>query len=149
VWLARVSGEAIGVRPDRRRAWLGLTAALCVLAYAGGFAHLAIVQHARCPAHDELVHAVAPDAAQASEVSAPSPRATRAPTAERDGHEGHCLAVFLGRRSAAALDPSQAPGLVPPAPGAEGVACASCAVGAQAVALLRLAPKTSPPAAAL
>ncbi len=118
-----------------------LAGLLCLVGQLLGFAHLALVRHATCVAHDEIGHS-GPEEARPRAV--PGGAALDAP-AEAEHEDEHCLAVALRRAETAPLAPTIAalvPGLqtraaevtVPPAPTRAGVG------------LLHLAPKTSPPA---
>jgi hypothetical protein len=124
---------------------------LCLMAQLLSLVHLALVRHATCVEHDALVHTEpASDTARLAgsprQDSSARPSATDlvAPLAlDSAGHaDDHCLAVgcrrfyltagpadwSLAPASACAHSPAPA-GIAPPAP----------------VALLRLAPKSSPP----
>jgi hypothetical protein len=125
---------------------------LCLLAQLLGLVHLALVRHATCLEHDALVHAE--QASQARLAGGPRQDSPARPSAtdsaeglapDSAGHaDDHCLAAgcrrldlanlrfdwFLAPTDTQALGPARA-GIEPPAP----------------VALLRLAPKSSPPSA--
>jgi hypothetical protein len=125
-------------------------AGLCLMAQVLGLVHLALVQHATCLEHDALVHAgpVQPASDATADRPAPPahPRSVERPGPDSAGHaDDHCLAAGFRRLDLASLRaqaavagaPPEIPlrhrqrdHLPPPAP----------------VALLRLAPKSSPPA---
>jgi hypothetical protein len=127
----------------RARALFALGAYLCLAAHLAGLVHVLVVRHATCPSHGEVVHGDLPEA-----PAVPSEGATFSghPTAPADEDE-HCLYLATRRRDlallpapAAALEPRLAEAAAP-APDAPPLVLSSAA-------LLRLAPKTSPPAAA-
>ncbi len=120
-------------------------AGLCLMAQLLGLVHLALVQHATCLEHDALVHA------EGGQTPGPAPLSRTVPWLERLGPESaghaddHCLAAGFRRLDLANLradfgvlagpppvpiHPGWRDRVEPPAP----------------VALLRLAPKSSPPA---
>jgi hypothetical protein len=124
-----------------------VVASLCLLAQLLGLVHLVLVQHARCLEHDALVHSE-PAQPAGDRGQAPQPRSTRTIDRRTPGSaahaDDHCLAVGFRRLDLAnlgteaglataparAIAPQPCPGrLAPPAP----------------VALLHLAPKSSPP----
>lgn len=122
---------------------------LCALAYAGNVAHFALVQHATCLEHGEVIHASEAQAhaqPQAVEQSSTETgvRITRASPAAMASHdaEAHCAHTFLRREGlpppAELLLPLEAPVLSGPAPMLE-------QIHPEPVARLRLAPKLSPP----
>jgi hypothetical protein len=124
---------------------------LCLLGQLLGLVHLALVRHATCLEHDALVHAeesseparLAGGSRQESPARSSATDLVQPLTVDTAGHaDDHCLAVGCRRLdltfsrsdwSLAASNPrahAAAPaGVEPPAP----------------VALLRLAPKSSPP----
>jgi hypothetical protein len=144
-----------GLRLSRsagRPALAAATAVACLAAQALGFAHLALVSHTTCPEHNTLVHgqpAAAATRAPRKAAAAPAPALRVAPAADDagDAHE-HCLVASLRRRESAPLSAAAArvpaPAAAPP--------CDDRAQKARpphSVPLLHLAPKGSPPAAAL
>jgi hypothetical protein len=132
-----------------------VAAVACLLVYGVNFAHLALVRHAPCVAHDEVVHAAADAAAgpagarRPDEEAPPGTATTAVAAASIPGHgEEHCLALASRRREHAALSPAQADG--GPAPGATPLPRPAPREAAAApIPLVRLAPKTSPPRPAL
>jgi hypothetical protein len=146
-----VSSSAQPLPRLRRRSAVALTALLCLAGQVLGFAHLALVRHATCLAHDEVVHAPAASAATAAHERAESARgrADAYPIEDGDGHEDdHCLVVASRRRELAPLDSAASAAIVAaPAPVASlhGVSQEP----APPVPLLFLAPKSSPPASAV
>jgi hypothetical protein len=118
-------------------AWL---AAALLVAQLGGAAHLALVQHVRCADHDELVELPHAGVARADAASPPHGRALAPAASARHGHD-HCAVSALRcqghacapRAAARALASSTE--LAPPAGRAP----------PPAIALLDLAPKSSPP----
>ncbi len=142
-------------RPDRHPKWssprsrlLALPfVALCAVAYLGSAAHHALVQHATCLEHGEVIHVGEAAAhAQPAQLAVPfeDVRITRASQMATPGHgaEAHCSHTLLRRE-----------GLTPAAwylSGAEPEArprpvLAPEQVHPEPVARLRLAPKASPP----
>lgn len=120
---------------------------LCAVAYLGSAAHHALVQHATCLEHGEVIHVSEGDGHTQSRVvrdSFTDVRITQAGSAAEAPHdaEAHCAHTFFRRE-----------GLPPPAESlltVEGpVSSDRVSVLEQAslepVARLRLAPKSSPP----
>jgi hypothetical protein len=128
---------------SRARALSALGAYLCLGAQLLGVMHVLFVRHATCPSHGEVTHGVATSAAHADQPLAVTVRGA-APTIEH--RDEHCLLFIARRRDPAALTVGAAAVLAPSPP-----ATAPAAVGAislaPTLAVLRLAPKTSPPAA--
>lgn len=121
--------------------WLGLLVACAVLAaQVAGLAHLILERHAVCSEHGEVVHATDP----AKETQPPAGGAPRAPQGKH-GHE-HCAIVLLGEKRVALVEPAPAA----PAPAVLDAPRPSEAPRAPftRLALYRLAPSHSPPAAA-
>jgi hypothetical protein len=127
----------------RARALSALGAYLCLSAQLLGLVHVLLVRHATCPSHGEVTHGVD---ASASHVDQPLALSVHnaGPTVEH--RDEHCLLFVARRRDLAALSPTSASALAPLPP-----VTAPAVVGASALlptlAVLRLAPKTSPPAA--
>lgn len=127
-----------------RRTTAALAAGLLLVAQLASLAHLAAVPHARCAEHDELVEldgAVGPVAAR--EVSAGSSLAAAAPSSTVHGHE-HCL--FGPQQRARALGEGCFATSIAPANSGPPAAASDSGHTAPQVALLLLAPKSSPPA---
>lgn len=130
---------------------------MCLLTPILGYAHLLLVQHARCPEHGELVHvegAGAADAAQNAslllssklETRTDEPQVALESTPEVDAHEhDHCVAV-LARKTDAPLA-SAGPSLPDHASTLSRRGLVHDAVLRAATALYLLAPKNSPPLA--
>jgi hypothetical protein len=122
-----------------------LTALLCLVSQVAGVAHLGLVAHVRCLEHDALVHA---SKSQVRHQAAPAPGgpiARGVPADIEDHDDDHCLAVGLRRRDQ---------GLMPvPVAGAAQATVVQAAPSARPpvivperpIALLRFAPKASPP----
>ena len=122
---------------------------LCALAYAGSMAHFALVQHATCLEHGEVIHVgegeahAQPQAVEDSSAQS-GVRITQASAKVMASHdaEAHCAHTFLRRK-----------GLTPPvelllpveALAVAGPAALVDQLHAEPVARLRLAPKSSPP----
>jgi hypothetical protein len=130
-------------------------AGLCLLAQLMGLIHLALVQHATCIEHDALVHAEQKQAAkpgveQAAEqrVDATERARTRSLQAEAPDSashaDHHCLAAGFRRPDLASLR-SEWSLAVAPAGAADGPAHREGLPPPAPVALLHLAPKSSPP----
>ncbi|MBX7101014.1 MAG: hypothetical protein K1X89_25080 [Myxococcaceae bacterium] len=122
-----------------------MTGVLLVAGQLSSLAHFALVRHARCAEHGELVHAQGEGAlTSAAPRASPGPAVqARALAEESHGHD-HCV-LGIARRSGA-LIPVQ-PALTLTAPHDAGVMTAPVSHPAgPSVALLRLAPKSSPPA---
>jgi hypothetical protein len=123
---------------SRARALTALGAYFCLAAQAVGLLHVLVVRHATCPSHGELVHGAAVATPRAADDT------VQAPPAAGEDVDDHCLALANRRRDLAALTPvleqlpapEVHPRALPPAP----------AAALAALPLLRLAPKTSPPA---
>ena len=130
-----------------QRSGMRATSTLLLAAQLFALGHLLIVQHAICPEHGETIHSGPPSDALAlpiHEGAAADPAlGSGAPLAEH-AHD-HCLALAHTRGRFALLPASD---LIP---GSLLVAATlpslSAASAAPAVAVLLLAPKTSPPSA--
>jgi hypothetical protein len=124
---------------SRARALTALGAYFCLAAQAVGLLHVLVVRHATCPSHGELVHGAAVATSRAPDDT------VQAPAAGEDVDD-HCLVLANRRRDLALLTPvlealpapEVHPRALPPVTAAALVA----------LPLLRLAPKTSPPASA-
>ena len=121
------------------------TGVLLLAGQLSSLAHFALVQHARCAEHGELVHARAEGAPVAAAPTATRGTSALTPAAAEEAHgHDHCV-LGVARRSGALLPGRTTP--TAPAPRPSGVAARSLATpAAPSVALLRLAPKSSPPA---
>ena len=131
-----------------RCASLRATSTLLLAAQLLTLGHLLIVRHTICPEHGEAIHSGSPNETQAlpltNEGATSDPSSgSGAPPAEH-AHD-HCLAQANTRERFALLPAADSmPGpllLAPPRPSLAAVAATP------AVAVLRLAPKNSPPSA--
>ena len=131
-----------------RRASLRATSTLLLAAQLLTLGHLLIVRHTICPEHGEAIHSGSPSETQALRPSHEG--ATNAPAldggaAPAEHAHDHCLAQANTRERFALLpsaDLTTGPLLLaPPRPSLAAVAATP------AVAVLRLAPKNSPPSA--
>lgn len=130
----------------RPSAWAGLCGLLVYLVGAmGGYLHFAFVQHERCPEHGELIHAQeraeARDHAAAVPVSGQAPAHVSSVGSGDDDSHDPCFAVasLSPRCCVSSSDASVARA-------ESGDDRGSHDLVALAVAILDLAPKTSPPA---
>ena len=127
-------------------------AGLCLLAQLVGMAHLALVQHATCLEHDALMHSEQARAAGETQQTALPPRSVQRRTLEQPAPdsaihaEDHCLAA--GYRRSELTTPSCEWSPAPPIPGPPPPRPRDAVEPPAPVALLRLAPKSSPPPAA-
>jgi hypothetical protein len=126
----------------RARAFAVFGAYLCLMTHAVGLLHVLVVRHATCPGHGEMIHGGAPVVARTPQ---PADAVLTATPADRD-EEGdeHCLFVATRRRESAGLAPAPIISAVAAAPAASIELALPPAIRAPR-ALLRLAPKTSPP----
>lgn len=136
-----MTSDSRHARPQRR-AGPAAVALVCLLGYLAGFLHLALVRHATCPVHDEIIHVGAAEAVT-SEVTG---TAGVSPVVVEPGHsDDHCLVVATTRRQAA---PS---GAAAPLLGAASCTAAGFValhlIVADPIARLLVAPKNSPPIA--
>jgi hypothetical protein len=145
---ARPCVDAVRARtqPSGRAAFAFLTALLCLFAQVGGAAHLALVSHVRCFEHDALVHAGS-DKHDRVTAAAPAELAVSSVPTDGAAHaDDHCAVLVLRRREDGLAAP-RAVALAAPAP----TETASTPpprhdeILVGPVALLRLAPKASPP----
>jgi len=120
---------------------------LCVLAYMGSVLHFALVQHATCLEHGEVVH-VGADGEHGSahvETSFDDVRlASKTTEADSHGADAHCVHAFFRRE---APPPQQDAPSLQVAPARSAPALAVFRFHAEPVARLHLAPKASPPRA--
>ena len=117
---------------------------LCLATHLAGVLHVLVVRHATCPGHGEIVHGAAPVVA---EVSVSRERVARDATQEAaEEADEHCLLMATRRREMAGLAPAPQP--VVRAPAAVPVDSPPAVAAVSPRALLRFAPKTSPPAVA-
>jgi hypothetical protein len=108
---------------------------------ASGFTHFALVRHATCPEHGELIHQ--PEGAPLRDAPSDAPSLRDATDDSPDGHE-HCLFSCIRRERAtlAELEPA----IRQLAPTADATVRERRAPRPASVALFLLAPKNSPPA---
>ncbi|MCY1014897.1 hypothetical protein [Pyxidicoccus sp. MSG2] len=121
---------------------------VCALAYVGNVMHFALVQHATCLEHGEMVH-VEEGSAHASgqvEDSFDDARVASRPDVVGGTHDvdAHCVHVFFRRE---ALPPAEATAVLPVVSIRSAPALAVFRFHAEPVARLHLAPKGSPPRA--
>lgn len=134
------------LRATSRGAAVLALAMLALVAQTGGVLHLVLVQHVTCPEHGEWVHAPSAGALAAA-VSTPTPGhdtpAVEKSTADEKHVHDHCSATCTRRDDVV----SQRPGVTLQAflQLTQAPLHLQAAV-APAIALLRLAPKASPPA---
>ncbi|GHG72426.1 hypothetical protein [Comamonas sp. JC664] len=135
------------VSPVRSRRMALPLALLCALAYMGSVMHFALVQHATCLEHGEVIHVEAGSDHGAGHVEASFDDvrlASRGAQAESHGTDAHCVHAFFRRE---APPPQQdAPSLLA-APVLSQPALAVFRFHSEPVARLHLAPKASPPRA--
>src|SRR3954447_6341457 len=129
----------------RARALAGFGAYLCLATHLAGIVHVLVVRHATCPGHGEMIHGGAPTAAQ---TPPPAEKAARGvlPEAAEEADE-HCLMLATRRREMATLTPAPQ-GLVE-TPAVARLEALPVPTSFPVRTLLLLAPKTSPPFAAV
>ncbi len=130
--------------PSRR--FLAAIAVVCLVAQAFAMVHLMVVRHARCAAHDEVVH-VSVDRAQPAHVT-PTPDATSIQGADGDLAEvddAHCTWLSELRTTRVGHPPVLT---AAPATTVDELGLPRDLPLAGPRALYRLAPKISPPHAA-
>lgn len=115
--------------------------ALFLAAQVSSFTHELLVRHVTCPEHGELIHADESTAGSPAEEPALAVRAAPAAISTH-GHE-HCLACTARRGQLFIAAPTAALVVAPALKLAAGAARRTTPAP---VALLRLAPKSSPPA---
>ena len=132
-------------KKPRARFAAGLVAALSLVAQLGSVAHLAVVQHVTCLEHGETID-VARQSGTPALADAKPVREDRIAATSEPGHgHDHCpLAAFRRQR---ALSQSEARILPPATADPRPFVLAAHVTPAPAIALLSLAPKSSPPLA--
>jgi hypothetical protein len=130
----------------RARAFAAFGAYLCLATHLAGIVHVLVVRHATCPSHGEMVHGAAPVASHVVPVGEDVTAKGVLPEAEEEGDD-HCLFVATRRRELAGLAPSTA--MVVRAFGTAAVDTLPALAVVAPRPILRLAPKTSPPCAAV
>jgi hypothetical protein len=139
--------------PDTRRSRVRLLALpwvlMCVLVYVGSVLHFTLVQHTTCFVHGDVMHvseAGSHEGPLEEEASFDDARVARAPVSKAAPHggEAHCHHAFLRRE---APPPAETALLVEAVSTRSSPALAVFRFHAAPVALLRLAPKLSPPLA--
>jgi hypothetical protein len=126
----------------RARALSALGAYLCLSAQLLGVVHVLLVRHSTCPGHGEVTHGV-PSASHGNQPLAVTVDGA-GPTVEH--RDEHCLLFIARRRDLAGLAPEPAAALVPLPPVTAALVVDATAL-VPTLAVLRLAPKTSPPLA--
>jgi len=131
-----------------RRARMRATSTLLLAAQLLTLGHLLVVRHTICPEHGEAIHSASSSQVQAMrpghQSAAADPALDSGATPAEHAHD-HCLARANTRERFALLPvPELVPGpllaaATPPSPSVVGAA--------PALALLRVAPKNSPPSA--
>jgi hypothetical protein len=127
----------------RARIFTAFGAYLCLATHLAAILHVLVVRHATCPGHGEVVHGELP---ALSEAPLPAGQAAVDATPEAAEADEHCLLVATRRRELAGLVTIQQPVVL--APAATSIDSPPVLPAAPPQALLRLAPKTSPPAVA-
>lgn len=124
-----------------------MLALLCLLGQLSNLAHLLLVQHTTCPQDGELVHhatVVAADREARSAAGADQvPLGSLAQGAPQERAHDHCL-TSTQRRSAGLCPPLHPTGVIAPTT-ASVPSHADRRASHPGIALLRLAPKSSPP----
>lgn len=130
-------------RGRRVRIATSLFAMLALFAQLGSLAHLALVKHVTCAEHGELIDVADPAATSiVSTDSRPAERRIGSAQSSAHGHD-HCpLAAFRRQRNFARV---QARPLSLPTSEPRGFALEAHLTPAPAIALLDVAPKSSPP----
>ncbi|RKH50602.1 hypothetical protein [Corallococcus llansteffanensis] len=122
---------------------------VCVLVYVGSVLHFALVQHTTCLEHGDVMHvgeAQVHGSPSDEEASFDDARVARVPRAQAVPHsaEAHCHHAFFRRE---ALPPAESAPMMDAVSTRSSPALAVFRFHAAPVALLRLAPKLSPPRA--
>jgi hypothetical protein len=132
-------------RPNRdsgRHGWLPAAVALALLAAQGaGLAHFALLRHAYCPEHGELIH---PESAPQADVSRGPSSAPGLYGSKLDRSHGHEHCILSGLRREAILASRSAPVAV--VPECSGDREPATLPAFSSTPRFRLAPKQSPPA---
>jgi hypothetical protein len=129
----------------RARALVAFGAYLCLSAHLMGLVHVVAVRHATCPTHGEVIHTGGADQTSEAPLAA-GPTAAAFPVEPAEEGDEHCLFVATRRQDMAGLAPAVA--AVAPLPPLFLPLERSPVAVFDPSALLLLAPKTSPPAAA-
>ncbi|MFB1479741.1 hypothetical protein [Corallococcus sp. RDP092CA] len=121
---------------------------VCVLVYVGSVLHFALVQHTTCLVHGDVMHVSEPthDGPLEEELSFDDARVAKAPVSKAAPHggEAHCHHAFFRRE---APPPVGSASVMAAVSTRSSPALAVFRFHAAPVALLRLAPKSSPPRA--
>jgi hypothetical protein len=128
---------------SRARALSALGAYLCLSAQLLGLMHVLLVRHATCPGHGEVTHGIEPSA---SHVDQPLVVTVRGGGPIIEHRDEHCLLFVARRRDLAGLV-TERPDALAPLPPVPGPAVVAATALVPTLAVLRLAPKTSPPVA--
>lgn len=136
------------IRPARSLG-LALVAGVCLLSQLGGYTHLVLVRHQTCLEHASLEHGEGVPVPAGLDVAQRPTRKARLGDQPAAQHaDDHCLVVALRKRDVLGAPPANTACL--PRPETERTPLAVTArTGAPPVPLLRLAPKVSPPSAAV
>jgi hypothetical protein len=126
---------------SRGRSLTALGAYVCLAAQLLAVVHLLVVRHATCPDHGEVTHGVA----HARDATRPTAADRIQPGVAADHADEHCLFVATRRREMASLHP--AAGTVVTSLTSPERLSPPGAPPRLLTRVLRLAPKTSPPAA--
>jgi hypothetical protein len=127
---------------SRARALSALGAYLCLGAQLLGLVHVLVVRHATCPTHGEVTHGLAAEPSSGDQPLADTIRGAPGPALEH--RDEHCLLAIARRREMAGLSPIAHAAVAPLPSTAPAIAGARPLI--TVLAVLRLAPKTSPPA---
>lgn len=130
-------------RPRRQATWC--VAVVCLVAQLLGWGHLIAVEHARCAEHGEVIHvdrAAAPE--RLTQEHRGDERETSMADADRDDRHADDHCSWLAERRDVVLGVSAHVTCLPTAELAS-VTPPRSAPPAASIALLRLAPKLSPP----
>ena len=145
---ATLIAEMFSLRPRVKRSLFpGIAlATLFVATQLTGLTHLIMVRHVTCPDHGELVHSEGPTLASPGDaLRTPPGTSYRAAPRQADSHgHDHCL-VSLSRREQLSA-PVATTTLTIAYPWPESAPVERVGSRAAGAALLRLAPKSSPPA---
>ncbi|RKG94737.1 hypothetical protein D7X32_41255 [Corallococcus carmarthensis] len=121
---------------------------VCVLVYVGSVLHFALVQHTTCLEHGDVMHVsdASHDGPLEEELSFDDARVAKAPVSKAAPHgaEAHCHHAFFRRE---APPPAESATIMAAVSTRSSPALAVFRFHAAPVALLRLAPKLSPPRA--
>jgi hypothetical protein len=133
----------------RRRIWTLVLVCLCLGGQYSGFAHLLTVEHGLCPEHGEVVHNPSKrstSSAPTLPLEAPALKPSPAGAADHDHDHSHDHCLLLSQRRGQDI-PRLVARLSPLLPSEFNLPLISDEPSIlHSIALLRLAPKNSPPA---